>query len=67
MTNAQLVEHIKSRSYASGVTVADLLAKAGVSGGTLWRWKNQPEVKPHPITLGKVTNALDALEKERAA
>lgn len=65
MTESHTPNSIKQRAYAARVSVNALMKRAGVSNSTLWRWENEFR-EPHPITLGKVLDALEAIERERA-
>ncbi len=56
---------IKDRAYAARVSVNALLKRAGVSNTTLWRWENGDTGTPHPVTMGKIIDALEAFEGER--
>jgi predicted DNA-binding transcriptional regulator AlpA len=64
MTNDLTPDGIKQRAYDARVSINKLMKRAGVSNSTLWRWKHEDRT-PHPITLGKVVDALEAFEAER--
>ena len=55
---------IKERAYQARISINKLLGNAGVANSTLWRWEQPNAPEPHPVTLGKV---LDALAQAEAA
>lgn len=57
---------IKERAYQARVSVNSVMKRAGVSNSTLWRWEKGIG-DAHPFTIGKIEDALDAIEAERAA
>jgi transcriptional regulator with XRE-family HTH domain len=57
---------IRERATQAHSTLQSLLEKAGIDRATFWRWENDKGV-PHPVTVQKVVDALDAIERERAA
>lgn len=62
--SAQFAKSIKRRASDICVPLEQLLKRAGVSNSTLWRWQSGTD--PHPVTLGKIMDALDYFEGERA-
>lgn len=47
------------------MTIEALMRKAQVERSTFWRWENGIG-KPHPVTVQKISDALDAIEAEKA-
>ena len=60
-------QQIRLRAYAARVSINQLLKRAGVQNSTFWRWENGDTADAHPVTLGKIADALAAIEAERAA
>jgi transcriptional regulator with XRE-family HTH domain len=60
-------QKIRDRAYAARVSINHLLKRAGVQNSTFWRWENGETADAHPVTLGKIADALEAIERERAA
>ena len=58
---------IKERAYQARISVNSLMKRAGVSNSTLWRWENGLTDAGQPWTVGKIEDALDQIERERAA
>lgn len=58
---------IEERAYQARVSVNELLKRAGVSTTAVWRWKTGDSAQARPVTLGKVIDALEAIEREKAA
>ncbi len=58
---------IRDRAYAARISVNELLKRAKVSNSTIWRWQQDGNYKPHPITVAKIMEALVAAEQDRAA
>lgn len=57
---------IRSRAYEARVTMNQLMKRAGVPNSTFWRWDTGKINAPHPITLARIMEALEAAEAERA-
>ena len=66
MDNALTPETIRRRAFEARVSINQVLLKAGVSGSTLWRWVQKPDVIPNPVTIGKIEDALAHFEAEKA-
>lgn len=60
------INDIERRAKAAGVSMASLLAKAGLNESTWWRWK-QGKSSPLLSSLDKVAKAIYAVELERRA
>ena len=58
---------IRQRAYQARVSINQLMKRAGVENSTFWRWENGTTKEVHPITAGKIADALDAIEAERNA
>ena len=58
---------IRNRAYAARVSINKLMGRAGVPNSTFWRWETGRVNKPHPITLARIVEALEAIEAEKAA
>ena len=63
MTDNITPEIVKERAYQARVSVNKLMKRAKVSNSTLWRWQNEG-ADPHPITIAKIVDALEAFEAE---
>jgi transcriptional regulator with XRE-family HTH domain len=57
---------VKARATAAHMTIRQLMLHAGLPESTFWRWETGKVDKPHPVTVQKISDALDAIEKERA-
>lgn len=60
-------ETVRTRAYAARVSINALMKRAGLPNSTFWRWEKGVIATPHPITLGKLSDALEAIEREKAA
>lgn len=58
-------ETVKARATAAHMTIRQLMVHAGMPESTFWRWETG-KTNPHPVTVQKISDALDAIEKERA-
>lgn len=58
---------IRNRAYAARVSINRLMKRAAVPNSTFWRWETGRVNKPHPITLARIVEALEAFEAEKAA
>lgn len=56
---------VKSRAFAAHMTIRQLMRRANMSESTFWRWETGKS-KPHPVTIYRLSDALDAIERERA-
>jgi len=59
-------KEIRDRAYAARVPVSEVMKRAGVANSTFHRWVKSDGPKPHPVTLGKIEDALAAIEAEYA-
>ena len=50
MTGPQAVKHVEDLAKSEGISVPELLARAGVVRETLWTWKTKRN-KPNPRTI----------------
>ena len=66
MDKKATLEALISRCFAARMTVAQVCDRAGVSRATVSYWKADPERMTGP-TVGKLEDALAAIEAERAA
>ncbi len=60
-------DHIRDRAYKARISINQLMKRAGLPNSTFWRWDTGRISKPHPITLSRIIDALEAVESERAA
>lgn len=60
-------ETVRNRAYNARITLNGLMKRAGVENSTFWRWAGGKTKNIHPVTLGKINDALVAIEAERAA
>lgn len=67
MENAPTPQEIKDRAVAAHVSINRLMMAAGIQNSTFWRWETGKTDAPHPVTLRKITDALEGFERERAA
>lgn len=58
-------KNIRDRATKAHMTIEALMRKAHVERSTFWRWENGIG-KPHPVTVQKISDALDAIEAEKA-
>ena len=59
-------DDIRRRAYDARVSINQLMKRAGMPNSTFWRWERGHIAKPHPITVGRICDALDAIEREQA-
>ena len=60
-------DHIRDRAYKARISINQLMKRAGLPNSTFWRWDTGRIAKPHPITLARIVEALEAVESERNA
>ena len=60
-------EEVRERAYMARISLNQLLARAGVNNSTFWRWAGGSTTNIHPVTIGKIADALADVERERAA
>ena len=60
-------QQIRLRAYAARVSINQLLKRAGVQNSTFWRWDKGETKSLHPVTIGKITDALERFEAGQAA
>ena len=60
-------QEIRDRAYAARISINKLLGNAGVSNTTLWRWERNLVEEPSLLTMARIIDALEAIEKERAS
>ena len=60
-------EEVRERAYQARISMNQLLARAGVNNSTFWRWAGGATTNIHPVTIGKIADALADVERERAA
>jgi transcriptional regulator with XRE-family HTH domain len=58
---------IRTRATAAHVSINKLMKRAGLPNSTFWRWEGGKIETPHPVTVQKISDALDAIEAERGA
>jgi transcriptional regulator with XRE-family HTH domain len=58
---------IRARAYEARVSINQLMKRAGVENSTFWRWDNGTTKEIHPVTVGKIADALAEIEAERGA
>lgn len=66
MIDALTPQSVRDRATAAHVSINKLMARADLPNSTFWRWERGHINKPHPVTLQKIADALDAIEAERA-
>lgn len=59
-------QNIRDRAYGARVSINQLLARADVNNSTFWRWAKGKTLNLHPVTAGKISDALSDIEQERA-
>ena len=59
-------QDVRERATKAHMTIEALMRVASVERSTFWRWE-KGKGKPHPVTVQKITDALEAAEAERAA
>ena len=62
-TPQAIAADIKERAYQARISINALMNRAGVANSTLWRWRQPDAPDPHPVTLGKIMDALIDAEK----
>ena len=60
-------EAIERRAYDARVSINRLLKDAGVQNSTFWRWKKGETTALHPVTSGKIEDALVRFETGQSA
>lgn len=60
-----ITQSIRERAYAARLTLDAVLKRAGIAPSTFYRWERGQCGKPHPVTLGKIEDALSAIEREK--
>ena len=58
---------IRKRATEAHVSINHLMLRAGLPNSTFWRWETGRIDSPHPVTVQKISDALDELEAEKAA
>lgn len=58
---------VRQRATKAHLTINKLMEAAGLPNSTFWRWENGATNEPHPVTIQKISDALEAAEKARAA
>jgi DNA-binding phage protein len=61
--NDELITDIRRRAVEARVTMTQVFRQAGLSPTLLHNWAKR-NVKPRPLTVAKLYDALDALAKE---
>ena len=51
-------DDIRQRAYNARVSINRLMKEAGVQNSTFWRWDKGETAALHPVTIGKITDAL---------
>jgi hypothetical protein len=64
MKTALTPEIVRQRATKAHVSINQLMKRARLQNSTFWRWQQGSE--PHPVTLQKLSDALDAIEAEKA-
>ena len=59
-------KEVRERATKAHMTIEALMRKASVERSTFWRWENG-KGKPHGVTVQKITDALEAAERDRVA
>ncbi len=57
---------IRDRATRAHLTINKLMEAAGLPNSTFWRWERGDTSQPHPVTIQKIADALDAAEQARA-
>ncbi len=60
------IEAIKARAFAVRWTLSKLCEEAGIANNSFWRWDNGVN-EPTATVIGRLEDALDRRERERAA
>lgn len=55
---------VRERATRAHTSINQLMKRADLQNSTFWRWE-RAGVNPHPVTLRKLSDALDAIEHER--
>lgn len=66
MNDALTPAIIRERATAAHVTINKLMKRAKLPNSTFWRWERGTTETPHPVTVRKIADALDEIERERA-
>lgn len=67
MSDPLTPEIVRERATAAHASINHLMERAGLPNSTFWRWEQGKIKAPHPVTLRKIGDALDAIEAERAS
>ncbi len=55
---------IRARAYEARISINALMKRANVNNSTFCRWASGETTNLHPVTLGKIADALAAIEAE---
>jgi predicted transcriptional regulator len=55
---------VRSRANKALITLEDLFKRADIAPSTFWRWERETH-KPRPLTIEKLKQALEKVERER--
>jgi transcriptional regulator with XRE-family HTH domain len=58
---------VRARATLARISINKVMKRAGVNYSTFCRWANGETAEVHPVTLGKIEDALAAYEAEHAA
>jgi transcriptional regulator with XRE-family HTH domain len=58
-------QQIRVRAVKAHTRMKDLFVRAGVAKPTFWRWEKGLTASPNPVTVQKLIDALDDIERER--
>jgi transcriptional regulator with XRE-family HTH domain len=65
MSDALTPQIVRDRATAAHVSINKLMERAELPNSTFWRWEQGKIKSPHPVTLRKISDALDGIEAER--
>lgn len=66
MDTNPFIEELETRAYAARVPIYKVCERANVAPATISNWRKN-RVKPNASTIGKLEDALAAIEAERQA
>ena len=56
-------DYVMARAKAAGIPLAEVCRRSGVAWSTVWRWQ-KGKISPSLSTLQRVTDVLDAIDRE---
>lgn len=66
MENSITPDTIKRRAFDARVSINQLMLRAGIPNSTFWRWETGRTDEPHPLTVARIMDALEEIEREKA-